>query len=82
MLLAKEDTVDNTRILINVAIIISIMLLLCYTIPYVYDVVTDNTEGEQITTKENWDIVEEVHSIRERQKHNIGNMSQISSYGI
>jgi len=87
MPLLKEDDSDNTRILTNVAIIVSIMLLLCYAVPYVYNITSDNMEdsvhdNERSNTKDNWDIVKEVHSIRERQKQNINKMSQISSYGI
>jgi len=93
MLSIKEDILDsyasdsNARILINVTIIVSILLLICYVVPYVYDISTndveefDSNEKESIV-KDNWDIVEEVQSIRERQKQNISKMSQVSSYGL
>ena len=85
---------DNSRILINLAIIISIMLFLCYAVPYIYKMFEDSTvnaiTGEEemyTTTKQNeiknsWDIVDEVKNIRKKQKKNINNMSQSSSYGI
>ena len=85
---------DNSRILINLAIVVSIMLLLCYAVPYIYKMFEDSTvneftgeEGmyansEQNKIKGSWDIVDEVKNIREKQKKNINNMSQSSSYGI
>ena len=78
---------DNSRILINLTIVISIMLLLCYVVPYIYKMFDDSEEGmnansEQNEIKDSWDIVDEVKNIREKQKKNINNMSQSSSYGI
>ena len=78
---------DNSRILINLAIVVSIMLLLCYVVPYIYKMFDDSEEGmnansEQNEIKDSWDIIDEVKNIREKQKKNINNMSQSSSYGI
>jgi len=88
----QEDTLEasmygsNIRILTNIAIVVSIMLLICYAVPYVYSTAVDNmenyTQNDKSNSKNSWDIVNEVHAIRERQKHNIRKMSQVSSYGI
>ena len=40
------------------------------------------TTTKQNEIKNSWDIVDEVKNIREKQKKNINNMSQSSSYGI
>ena len=90
----SDIEVDNSRILINLAIVVSIMLILCYVVPYMYKMFEDSTlnvftdekeiytNSEQNEIKNSWDIVNEVKNIREKQKKNINNMSQSSSYGI
>ena len=90
MPILRDDTQNNMNTLINVAIVASVLLLLCYAVPYIYNAAIYeedyNSDEDQTTTttttKDTWDIVEEVQSIRKRQKNNINKMSQSSSYGI
>ena len=76
MPILRDDTQNNMNTLINVAIVASVLLLLCYAVPYIYNAAIyeedyNSDENQTTTTKDTWDIVEEVQSIRKRQKNNI-----------
>ena len=53
----SDIEVDNSRILINLAIVVSIMLILCYVVPYMYKMFEDSTLNVFTLTSWNYKFV-------------------------
>ena len=76
----------STKLVINLSIVVSIIVLIYYGVPYLYSLASEsnlfNTDDENYTaengsdTQGDLDIVKEIKSIRERQKQNITKLSQ------
>lgn len=82
----KHRGLLNTKMILNITVVIIIMVIVYYGVPYLYNLSSDMDEDyepdrEKSDTRGSWDIVGEVKTIRQRQKQNISKLSQTHFYG-
>lgn len=75
--------INNYNVIINTIVILAIVIILYNSLPYLYN--TDDTEDyapdrERTDPQSDWNIIEEIRTIRERQENNIRSLSQQRKY--
>lgn len=71
--------INNYNVIINTVIILVIVVILYNSLPHLYSI--DSTEDyapnrERTDPQSDWNIIEEIRTLRERQENNIKSLSK------